>query len=95
VWTFIGLIFVALAIVAIYMWYQFKRAEEFEDRLRSDRLKELNGAAKCMYLEGSVPDGTGRIGKCVLYNFTLDDHPYCVYCYEYQPKTRGEGGKRT
>jgi len=94
-WSIVGLIFVCIAIISIYMWYQFRRAEEFEERLRAERLRELNGAAKCKYLDGNVPDGTGKIGKCALFNFVLDDNPYCIYCYEYEPKVKGEGGKRS
>jgi hypothetical protein len=93
-WTLLGLIFLGIGGLSTYMWYQFKKAEEFEEKLRSDRIREMNGSGKCMYLDGYVPDGSGKIGKCVLYRFTLSDYPYCIYCHEYQPRAKGEGGKR-
>ena len=89
-WTFAGAIFIAVAIVTAYLWFQFRKAEEFEERLRGQRIRDMNGPLKCIYLEGKVPDGSGKIGKCVLYGFTLDAHPYCIYCHEHRVKLKGE-----
>jgi len=88
-WTLAGAIFIAASIVTVYLWFQFKKAEEFEERLRGQRIRDMNGALKCIYLEGKIPDGSGKIGKCVLYGFTLDAHPYCIYCHEHRVKTKG------
>lgn len=89
-WNLAGAFFIAVAIATAYLWFQFKKAEEFEERLRGQRIRDMNGALKCTYLEGKVPDGSGKIGKCVLYSFTLDAHPYCIYCYEHRAKLKGE-----
>jgi Ca2+/Na+ antiporter len=88
-WTLVGAFFIAVAIISVYLWFQFKKAEEFEERLRAERIRDMNGSLKCIYLEGKVPDGSGKIGKCVLYGFTLDAHPYCIYCYEHRAKLKG------
>ena len=84
--TILGIILVVITAAGFYMWFHFKQAEEFEETRRGDRIREMNGQGKCVYLEGKVPDGSGKIGKCILYGFTLDDLPYCIYCREYRPK---------
>lgn len=84
--TIVGIILVGVAVGSFYMWFQLKQAEEFEEKRRRDRIREMNGPGKCMYLDGSIPDGSGKIGKCILYGFTLDDLPYCIYCREYRTK---------
>ncbi len=89
-WTFAGLVFLFIAVVTTYLWYQFRKAEEFEEKLRGQRIRDMNGVLKCIYLEGKVPDGSGKIGKCVLYGFTLDAYPYCIYCHEHRPKPGAE-----
>jgi len=84
----LGIILWLLIAGCIYLWYHFKRAEEFEEERRRERIREMNGPGKCAYLEGNVPSGSGKIGSCILYGFTLDDYPYCIYCREYRPKAR-------
>ena len=84
--SILGIILWMLIAGCIYLWYHFKRAEEFEEERRRERIREMNGPGRCIYLEGNVPDGSGKIGKCVLYSFTLDDYPYWIYCREYRPK---------
>jgi len=86
--SILGIILWLLIAGCIFLWYHFKRAEEFEEERRGERIREMNGAGKCTYLEGNVPDGSGKIGKCILYNFTLDSYPYCIYCREYRPRAR-------
>ncbi len=83
---FLGVISICFTAGSLYLYYHFKQAEEFEEKRRSERIREFNGTAKCIYLDGKVPDGSGKIGKCVLYGFTLDELPFCIYCGEYRPR---------
>ena len=87
-WNLVGIILLLVTAGSLYMWFHFKKAEEFEDERRRERIREMNGPGKCAYLEGKVPDGTGKIGKCILYDFTLDSYPYCIYCNEYRLRTK-------
>jgi Ca2+/Na+ antiporter len=84
IFNILGIVMLVVTVASIYYWFQTKRAEEFVDERRRERIIELNGSAKCVYLEGYVPDGSSRIGRCILYKFTLTEYPYCIYCSEYR-----------
>ena len=85
----LGLIFVGSGLVAVVMSFISAHSEGVEETEHKRRIREKSVVARCLYLEGKVPDGKGTVGRCRLYEFDMVDYPYCLYCKEYAP-SKGE-----
>ena len=84
-WVLVALASLSMTVFSSFLWFQTRKAEEFEIVIRRKKLRDLSGSNKCRYLDGNLPDGRGRLGTCTNYSFTLDELPYCLYCREYSP----------
>lgn len=81
--TVFATIGVLAGIFSIVMSFISEHSEGVEGRERDRLIRERTGVARCLYLEGKVPDGRGLVGRCRLYDFDMINHPYCIYCGEY------------
>ena len=79
----LAVILVAFGALAYILSLLSAHSESIEESERARRIRHLSTVARCIYLEGSVPDGKGAVGFCLLYQLTLVDYPYCIYCKEY------------
>jgi len=77
--------FVGLGVVAVAISFFSAHSEGVEESERARRIRDRSTSARCLYLEGNVPDGKGTVGRCTLYQFDMVDLPYCLYCKEYSP----------
>lgn len=82
--TFLGTFGVLGGIGALIMSYVSEHSEGIEGKERGRLIRERSGTARCLYLEGKVPEGKGTVGRCRLYEFDMVDYPYCIYCREYK-----------
>jgi hypothetical protein len=80
-----ALIFVGAGTMSVAMSMFSAHSEGVEENERVRRIRDRSTSARCLYLEGSVPDGKGTVGRCRLYEFDMVDLPYCLYCAEYTP----------
>jgi hypothetical protein len=78
-------ILLVAGIFAVAMSLFSAHSEGLEETERSRRIRERSTSARCLYLEGLVPDGKGSVGRCRLYEFDMVDLPYCLYCKEFAP----------
>ncbi len=81
--TVFATIGVLAGIFSIVMSFISEHSEGVEGKERDRLIRERTGVARCLYLEGKVPDGRGLVGRCRLYDFDMINHPYCIYCGEY------------
>ncbi|MCK4719819.1 hypothetical protein KAU08_04130, partial [bacterium] len=81
--TVIATIGVLAGIFSSVMSFISEHSEGVEGKERVRLIRERTGVARCLYLEGKVPDGRGLVGRCRLYDFDMINHPYCIYCGEY------------
>lgn len=88
-WSYIGLGLILLIVGGILLAVKFMsdHSEDVEGQERKEKISERSGRTRCVYLEGNVPDGRGVVGRCRLYEFDMVEHPYCLYCHEYHPRT--------
>ncbi len=82
-------VLIAIGAVSVVMSYLSEHSEGIEETEKSKRIRDRSNVAKCLYLEGKVPDGKGIVGRCRLYEFDMTDLPYCIYCREYT-SSKGE-----
>ncbi len=80
-----AIVFIGLGVASIATSIFSAHSEGVEESERARRIRERNLISRCVYLEGNVPDGKGRVGRCRLYEFDMVDLPYCLYCREYAP----------
>jgi len=71
------------AMIVISFLSQHSESVEYKEKQR--QIRERSDTARCLYLEGKMPDGRGSVGRCRLYEFDMTDLPYCLYCKEYRP----------
>jgi len=85
-WAFavLGMILVVVGSVVIAGKFLSDHSEGVEEQERKFNIRERSGRARCVYLEGRVPDGKGIVGRCKLYEFDMIEYPYCLYCDEYR-----------
>lgn len=76
---------IGAGVMAVAMSFFSAHSEGVESSEKERKIRDRSTIARCLYLEGSVPDGKGKVGRCRLYEFDLVDLPYCVYCREYVP----------
>jgi hypothetical protein len=58
---------------------------------REKMIQERGITRKCKYFSGVLPDGLSpAIGKCSLYEKSLESYPYCIYCTSYITKKQEE-----
>ncbi len=81
--TVFATIGVLAGIFSIVLSFISEHSEGVEGKERDRLIRERTGVARCLYLEGKVPDGRGLVGRCRLYDFDMINHPYCIYCGEY------------
>lgn len=78
-------VLVIAGLSSVFISFISANSEAVEEKERLRKIRERSTSAKCIYLEGSVPEGKGTIGRCRLFEFDMVDLPYCLYCKEYQP----------
>lgn len=87
--SLLALLLIGAGAGAISMSFVSAHSEGVEESERARMIRERNELERCLYLEGQVPDGKGKVGRCRLYEFDMIDLPYCIYCREYTP-SKGE-----
>jgi hypothetical protein len=89
--SILALLLIAAGAIAIAMSVVSAHSEGVEESERARLIRERTLLERCLYLEGNVPDGKGKVGRCRLYDFDMVDLPYCLYCREYtSPKGEPE-----
>ena len=81
--SLLALLLIGSGVAAIAMSFVSAHSEGVEETERARLIRERNEIARCLYLEGKIPDGKGLVGRCRLYDFDMVDLPYCIYCREY------------
>ena len=71
----IAVILVGGGALAVVLSFFSLHSEGIEIRERARKIRDRSTIARCIYLEGSVPDGKGIIGRCRLYEFDMIDLP--------------------
>jgi hypothetical protein len=81
----LAIILIGGGALAVFLSFLSAHSEDIEGKERARKIHVRSMSARCIYLEGAVPDGKGTIGHCRLYNFDMIGLPYCIYCQEYTP----------
>jgi hypothetical protein len=76
---------IAIGAVAVVMSFLSEHSEGIEGTEKARKIRDRGVVSKCLYLEGKIPDGKGKVGHCRLYDFDMSEYPYCIYCKEYKP----------
>ena len=87
--SILALILIGVGVSSVATSFVSAHSEDVEEAERARLIRERDDLERCLYLEGKVPDGKGRVGRCRRYEFDMVDLPYCIYCREYTP-SRGE-----